>query len=47
MSKEHYSIHQDLGCVSVSKFISYEKGWRRMASMPIEEVVKKLGLENK
>jgi len=47
MSKEHYSISQDLDYVSISKFISYEKGWERIASMSMDELIKKLGLKNK
>ena len=47
MSENHYGIHEDLGYVSISKFISYEKGWKRIAFMSMDELIKKLGLENK
>jgi len=47
MSENYYSIHEDLDYVSISKFISYEKGWKRIACMSMEELIKKLGLENK
>jgi len=45
--KPQYSIHKDLDYVSISKFISYKKGWKRIKSIHIDELIKKLGLENK
>ena len=45
MSENHYSIYEDLGYVSISKFISYEKGWKQIATMSMDEMIKKLGLE--
>jgi len=47
MSKPHYSIHEDLGYVTISKWISYEKGWKNIASMSMDELIERLGLTNK
>ena len=46
MSEKHYSIHKDLDYVSISKFISYEKGWKKIKMIHINDLIKKLGLEN-
>ena len=47
MSEEQYSVHQDLDYVTISKFISYRMGWKRIETIHIIDLIKKLGLENK
>jgi len=42
---KRYSIHQDIDYVGISEFISYEKGWKRIKTIHINELVKKLGIE--
>lgn len=46
-SDKRYSVHQDLDYVSISKWVSYEKGWERIESLHINDLIKKLGLETK
>ena len=46
MNRESYSIHEDLNYVSISKWISYEKGWKTIMVIHIDDLIKKLGLEN-
>jgi len=46
MSEKQYSVHQDIDYVSISKWISYEQGWKRIKSIHINDLIKKLGLEN-